>query len=395
MERIQKFFAIFEQGTIMKYLLSILICVSLSSVVFGQTCTISCPGTSPCIINWSNASPPVCDEGGGNAGSASIIIISEDVTLNINENGDIWTGIRIDVYGVLQISAPGQVTINSNIVVKSTGVLSITSKLNIGSSGGCGYKLEVESGGLVDLEGSTPDRLSICGREIARGGTNGCNQCPEVPEGSGTYDCNDIPLPYCAPPGGFSGPIDFDEDGVTPVELIYFNAKKSGYTIELKWATSKEEDFSHFVIQHAVNSLDFTDLDEVPGAGYNTESVLVYVYTHALPLIGHNYYRLKAVDLNGSFEYFGPVVERYQGTKALWVHPNPSSATKVEFKTNFTPNEGDRVQVFNSLGLLISDVPVDQAKGVVHFNEPVRAGSYILRYVSVQETTFARFVVIN
>jgi hypothetical protein len=390
-----KIFAIFERSIVMKYLLSILICLSLSSVVFGQTCTISCPGASPCTINWNNASPPVCDEGGVKADSASIIIISEGVTLNFDDNGDTWIGIRIEVYGVLWISAPGQVTINSNIVVKSTGVLSIGSKLNIGTSGGCGYTLNVEEGGVVDLQGSTPDRLSICGKEIARGGTAGCNQCPEVPSGSGNYDCTGIPPSYCAPPGGFTGPFEFDETGVTPVELIYFNAKKSGYTIELKWATSKEEDFSHFVIQHAVNSLDFTDLDEVPGAGYNTESVLKYSYTHTLPLIGHNYYRLKAVDLDGSVEYFGPVVERYQGAKALWVHPNPASGEKIEFKINFSLNEGDRVQVYNQLGLLMADIPVKSNSGTVYFPEKLRTGAYILRYTSRHDTTHTRFIVVD
>jgi hypothetical protein len=355
------------------------------SAVFSANgqCTISC-GTTPCSVNWTN-SPATCPTGG-------TIIIPAGVTLIFDTSQDTWTGVEIIVHGTLLQSFNGGNRIDANLVVKSGGVVDIQNQLSLGANtAGCNYTVKVEAGGNITVPGDGPgadDKLWICGKQIIRSGTQSCNVY--VPDANPP-----TPLPYCNPDGGFNGPIDFDQDGVQPVELISFTAKRSGSSIEVKWATSKEEEFSHFVLQHAINNLDFSDLAEIPGAGYNTESVLEYTYTHALPLIGHNYYRLKAVDLDGSFEYFGPVVERYQGTKALWVHPNPSSATKVEFKTNFTPNEGDRVQVFNPLGLLISDVPVDQAKGVVHFNEPVRAGSYILRYVSVQETTFARFVVIN
>jgi hypothetical protein len=375
----------------MKLILLLAVSLMLVSTASGQTCTITC-GPTPCTVQWVNNPTPTCPAGGK-------IIIPLGVTVEFGPS-DTWTGSTMEVYGQLLVTA-NNVEIDANIVIKDGGLLTVSGKLRIGqNTSGCGKTLVVESGGTVNVSdggGGSDDRLSICNKAIIISPTPG-NSC-------NTYDPNanpPTPLPYCNPPGGFqcgaegqpTCPIEFTQGGV-PIELLYFMTEKKEGKITLKWATSKEEDFSHFVIQHAVNSLDFTDLDEVPGAGYNTESVLKYSYTHTLPLIGHNYYRLKAVDLDGSFEYFGPVVERYQGTKALWVHPNPSSATKVEFRTNFTPNEGDRVQVFNPLGLLISDVPVDQAKGVVHFNEPVRAGSYILRYVSVQETTFARFVVIN
>jgi hypothetical protein len=377
----------------MKYLLSTLFCLSLSGVVFGQTCTISCPGASPCTINWNNASPPVCDEG-GNANTAGVttLVISAGVTVDFGP-GDTWTGSTVEVYGHLLVTG-NNVVIDANIVIKNGGLLTVSGKLRIGqNTSGCGKTLVVESGGTVNVSdggGGADDRLSICNKAVIISPTPG-NSC-------NTYDPDadpPTPTPYCNPPGGFTGPIEFDEDGVQPVEMLYFHAKRAGSSIELKWATSKEEDFSHFVVQHAVNSLDFSDLDEIAGAGYNTESAIQYAYTHTLPLIGYNYYRLKAVDLNGSVEYFGPVVERYQGAKALWVHPNPASGEKIEFKINFSLNEGDRVQVYNQLGLLMADIPVKSNSGTVYFPEKLRTGAYILRYTSRHDTTHTRFIVVD
>lgn len=377
----------------MKSILSVVVLLVLSIVTWGQTCTISCPGAPPCSINWNNASPPTCDEGGNaNSPGVTTLIISDGVTLNFDSNGDTWTGTEIIVFGeFIQVFTGGN-TINANLIIKSGGFVEILNQLLLGSnSPTCDYTIKVEAGGILTVPGGpgADDKLKICGNEIIRSGPMvSCN----------VYDPDadpPTPIPYCNPDGGFLGPIDFDKDGVQPVELIYFTAKKSLSDIKLSWATSKEENFSHFVVQHAANGVDFSDLTEIRGAGYNTESINRYTYTHAIPLIGHNYYRLKAIDLNGEFEYFGPVVERFNGSKALWINPNPSSAEKVEFKTNFTPEESDRIQVYNQVGLVMADVMVNQLAGVVYFNEPLKPGSYILRYATINETKFARFVVVK
>ncbi|QOI96275.1 MAG: T9SS type A sorting domain-containing protein [Flammeovirgaceae bacterium] len=356
-----------------------LLITSAIGPVLSQTCTISGSGT----INWVNASPPTCIEG-GTAGSASIIVVPVGVTLNFDSNPDTWTGTRIEVLGTLRISAPGQVTINSNIVVKNGGLLSIDSKLNLGSTSGCGYTLIVETGGTVDITGGTPDRLNICGVEIARGGGAGCNPYPAGP------------LPYCEPGGGFTGPTGFDENGYNPtlpVTLLYFIAESSGNQIVLTWATEKEEGFDKFVIQRAVGNLSFKDLGEIRGAGYDTHSLREYEFTDDHPLLGTNYYRLKAVDLDGSFEYFGPVSVVYQGERILWVTPNPASGERVILHMNFSPADGDRIQFFNQVGALLKDVSASRVNGEIQFEQPLIPGVYLIRYNAATFTQVVRFVV--
>ncbi|MCK6616153.1 MAG: T9SS type A sorting domain-containing protein [Cyclobacteriaceae bacterium] len=356
-----------------------LIITSAIGPVFSQTCTISGSGT----INWDNTSPPACTEG-GTAGSASIIIVPVGVTLNFNNNSDTWTGTRIEVFGTLSISAPGQVFINSNVVVKNGGLLQISSKLNLGSTSGCGYTLIVETGGTVDIVGGTPDRLNICGVEIARGGGAGCNPYPAGP------------LPYCEPGGGFTGPTGFDENGYNPtlpVTLLYLIAEPGDNQIVLRWATEKEEGFDKFVIQRAVGNLSFEDLGEIQGAGYDIYSLRKYEFTDDHPLLGTNYYRLKAVDVDGSFEYFGPVSVLYQGERIIWVTPNPSSGERVILQLNFSPSDGDRIQIFNQVGALLWEVSASQVNGEFQFEQNLSPGVYLLRYASATFTQVVRFVV--
>jgi hypothetical protein len=154
-----------------------------------------------------------------------------------------------------------------------------------------------------------------------------------------------------------------------------------------------EENFSHFVLEHSVNGYFYDALEEIPGTGYNTEDVHEYTYTHKQPLLGINYYRLKAVDLDGVVEYFGPVSERFSGDKAVWIYPNPASGDRVSYLLNFTPNEGDRILIYNQLGSVLADEPARPDPGMVNFNELLKAGTYIFKYQSANQVLFARFIV--
>jgi len=369
----------------MKKVTALLVFLMLSNWGWAQTCTISGSGN----INWTAAT---CVETGLAPQTGNEVIVPLAVTLTINNSATnpIHTGNLI-IFGTV-INDRANARWDGNITIKSTGKLRLDKVLDIGpNTPGCGYTIEIESGGVLELNGSGgSDLLSICGKKIAQSG-GACNSCGGTNSGSCPYNGQ----PYCEPAGGFPGPIGFGENGVLPIELIYFNTTKSGSAIKLNWATSKEEDFSHFVVQHAINGFDYSDLSEIEGAGYNTESQNDYEYIHALPLIGYNYYRLMAVDLNGSFEYFGPVVEQYTGKRALWVHPNPATADRVEYKMNFTPNEGDRIQVYNGMGQVVADEPAIKNAGVVNFASTVKSGAYILKYTSSTSSYYTRFIVLR
>lgn len=324
--------------------------------------------------------------------SGNNIVVPIGVTLTIGNPAPtpVHTG-NLTIFGTV-INDKANARWDGNITIKNNGIMVLNQQFDIGpNTPGCGYKLIIESGGKLILSGSGgSDLLRICGKKMAQSG-GACNSCGGTNSGQCPYNGQ----PYCEPAGGWTGPLGFDEGGALPVTLIFFKGKPIDNSVVLDWATSSEEDFDHFVVQHAVNGLDFSDVTEIQGAGYNTESRIDYSYTHTLPMIGANYYRLKAVDLNGTFEYFGPVAVRYNGARALWVHPNPASSGQVKFQTNFSANEGDRVQVYNHLGKLMADVQVDRHNDVVFFDEPLQPGSYVLRYTTLTDSRFARFIVLK
>jgi hypothetical protein len=362
-----------------KYLIGFF-CLLSSGVLLAQTCTISGSGT----INWVNgASSPTCVEGGrADDGTKNYIIIPSGVILNFDSNPDTWTGVRIDIQGELRISAAGQVTINSSIEVKNGGFLNVLTKLNMGTTSGCGYNLAINTGGSANIGSGASDRLNICGVEVVRGGGGGCNPFPTGP------------LPYCEPSGGFTGPVGLDENGsnsTLPVELLYLTAIPTESSIQVSWATASEENFDRFEILRysgddeigSVNNIsNYKPIGEVFSKG-NGPGGHEYTFFDEIAIGGSNYYALKAIDLDGTFEYFGPARAEFAG-EPLIVMPNPAtSRSHINFKTNFVPGDNDVVSLVDNMGLMMAREKVNGNVGTLSANFEMKPGVYFLKYTGV------------
>jgi hypothetical protein len=361
-----------------RFLLAAILCLS-ASVGFSQDCTITASA------NWVNGTAPTCVEGGTPTGKTNIIIPA-GITVTFDNNGDTWTGANIHVYGTLTISF--NATINSSIKVYNGGRVNLGAKLDLGSSGGgCDYTMVIYTGGTVDVGITGSDRLSICGVDIMKG-NGACNPCPACP-----YDGT----PYCEPSGGFTGPLGYSStgfDGTLPISLLYFTASLSGDDVLLDWATASEENFQKFVVERSQAGVVYEPIGEVMGAGqdiFNIEST--YDFTDHDPLLGFNYYRLKAVDLDGYVEYFDVRVVKLDGAKQLAVYPNPTTGSSMKYDINFNPSDDDLVVLINSLGVELCRQKVSEFRNELAFNNPLGAGVYILKYVSPDFETATRVIV--
>src|SRR5690606_19859090 len=100
-------------------------------------------------------------------------------------------------------------------------------------------------------------------------------------------------LPW--PPGGYDSSVPgggFGENGVLPVVLIGFSSRIVTDYIVINWATSKEERFDYFSIEHSKDGIEFFEIGQHAGAGYNTDSRQDYSFNYTNPYFGTNYYRL-------------------------------------------------------------------------------------------------------
>lgn len=90
-----------------------------------------------------------------------------------------------------------------------------------------------------------------------------------------------------------------------PVEMLSYGAYCQEGGAVLNWSTASESDNDYFELQKSDNGIDFYHLAKVKGAGNSTVKI-DYTYEDETLIRDSRYYRIKQVDMNGKYEYFGP-----------------------------------------------------------------------------------------
>jgi hypothetical protein len=137
---------------------------------------------------------------------------------------------------------------------------------------------------------------------------------------------------------------------VLPITLSGFfaNLTRSG-EVNLTWQTAMEKNNAYFDIERTEDGINFKNIGQVRGKG-NTSSGFVYGFMDKKPNKNFNYYRLKQVDDDGSFEYSSVIVVKNKNSQQkLAIYPNPSEGI---LRIN-AANEDSKLLIFNEIGMLV------------------------------------------
>jgi hypothetical protein len=117
------------------------------------------------------------------------------------------------------------------------------------------------------------------------------------------------------------GIVYAESDIPAPVSLLSFNVKEKNGTAELIWETVSEENNAYFEIQKSVDGKTFSAIGTRAGAG-NSNTLLKYTFEDAAWNHIASWYRLKQVDVDGTFSYSDiRVLKSREATITLF--PNP------------------------------------------------------------------------
>ena len=137
---------------------------------------------------------------------------------------------------------------------------------------------------------------------------------------------------------------------ILPVQWLSFTAQKRNETVLLSWKTTTEQNSSRFEIEKSPDAIRFNKIGAVAAAG-NSNSVLSYSFSDQQPLKGMNFYRLKQVDLDGTFNYSKIVSIKFDKNATVILSPNPAkNVLNIQLlqANNFTS-----ASVFDATGKLL------------------------------------------
>lgn len=140
-----------------------------------------------------------------------------------------------------------------------------------------------------------------------------------------------------------------------PVQLLTFTGKKIDGTSELQWATSSEQNCSHFVLQRSKDGKTFSDIsNNIASKSINGNSsiTLDYNYTDRNPLPGINYYRLQQHDLDGNKSYSKVIEVNHGSESTVKLYPNPVN-TKLNIEINVPKAGIASIKVMDATGRVV------------------------------------------
>lgn len=142
---------------------------------------------------------------------------------------------------------------------------------------------------------------------------------------------------------------------VLPVLLQLFTAEKLNDDSVISWESDIEYNFDYYSIEHSTNAVNFIEIVSVSGNGNKS----TYKYLHSSPSKGLNYYRLKMVDLDGTFVYSDVKAVNFstERNSLLNVYPNPFSQVFTIANLQ-TPSD---ITVFDVTGKLIHKMSVSDS----------------------------------
>ncbi len=175
-----------------------------------------------------------------------------------------------------------------------------------------------------------------------------------------------------------------------PVELSSFKAKSNGCDIDLTWSTETEKDFDYFDLEWSGNGQDFRSVKIIAAEGGDFTQVYTYRDEDAS---SYNYYRLKMVDLDGSYEYSNIVSARpdCKTNNEVTIYPNPvgvgAGILNVEF---YSERQEAQIQITDMLGRVVQRLRLDVEANFVNTIQidisDLPSGNYTIQVVGDEKS---------
>ena len=178
-----------------------------------------------------------------------------------------------------------------------------------------------------------------------------------------------------------------------PVKLITFNGKANNTNSDLMWQTASEKNARLFEVHASVDGNNFKQIGEVKARG-NSSSTVNYTFTHVDALAKNNkvYYRLKSVDLDGTFEWSNTIIvtANEANNASIDVYPNPFNN---DVTVSLIDNTPATIEVVTLEGVNVYNATTNSNSSFANINlTQLTAGVYFIKVTQNGATSVQKLV---
>ena len=137
--------------------------------------------------------------------------------------------------------------------------------------------------------------------------------------------------------------------GTLPIELLSFSGRLQNGNVKLNWSTLFEQNSKGFDVEKSIDGINFRKIGFVASAG-NSNTTRSYSFTDPQRAVEYNYYRLKLVDIDNTFDYSDVVlVKNTFGKQDVYIAGNPIT-NNINIQFAKTPNAKVAVSIYDMKG---------------------------------------------
>ncbi|HML96833.1 MAG TPA: T9SS type A sorting domain-containing protein, partial [Thermodesulfobacteriota bacterium] len=179
-----------------------------------------------------------------------------------------------------------------------------------------------------------------------------------------------------------------------PATVISFTGEKQTSSDLLSWTTASEQNNAYFNLQHSTDGITFNTLAQVNSKGLNGNSQvrLEYQAENAKPQLGHNYYRLEQVDIDGRVSVHAKVIDLIWGADGSSVNIYPNPTTDVLNVDLYAPTaQNTSVKVLDMSGRVVKQIDAKSQAGANHIQlslGEIASGVYTVQVYSNNKLSF-------
>ncbi|MGC4034584.1 MAG: T9SS type A sorting domain-containing protein [Chitinophagaceae bacterium] len=187
-------------------------------------------------------------------------------------------------------------------------------------------------------------------------------------------------------------------DIMLPVTLTSFSVNTQQNINAAKWTTEAEINSKYFIVERSTDGKNFIAINQQNAK--NLPGQQSYVFADNKFTNGANYYRLKMVDINGSFTY-SRTIKIYNGSgndERLLINPNPV-VREFTLSTSFPENGPVTINITDVTGKLVKRISDNVSKGYVTMEiyqlDKLSAGTYFIEVRQNDYSRTAKFVKVD
>lgn len=162
--------------------------------------------------------------------------------------------------------------------------------------------------------------------------------------GTPVYDLSERSFSYPNYTGTFSPFYIGQKNTALPVTFLSLSGQSSFGKNIISWKVAQEIDVIRYEIERSVDGLSYILLDF-----QSAQSLFNYIWIDAMPLVGQNIYRIKAVDADGSIKYSKSILLNFTSSKSITLYPNPVSDV-LNISLSLTQSECIDISIIDAIG---------------------------------------------